>query len=63
MLVLGGICSNVMAQNPWVNDSVSMGTGSGNDVYYSMSTGTVKSENNKNWHLAFSMKAGDSSAI
>jgi hypothetical protein len=63
MLVLGGFCTNLLAQNPWVNDSVSMGTGSGSDVYYSMTTGTVKSENNKNWHLAFSMKAGDSSAI
>lgn len=54
---------NLIAQNAWVNDSVSMGTASGTDVYYSMTTGTAKTENNVNWHLAFSMKAGDSSAI
>ena len=51
---------SVNAQNAWVNDSVSMATGSGNDVFYSMANGTVKSENNMNWHLAFSMFAGDS---
>ncbi len=58
-----GLSVASQAQNPWVNDSVSMGAASANDVYYSMTNGTVKSEDNKNWHLAFSMKAGDSSAI
>lgn len=49
----------------WIQDSVSMGTGSTNDVFYSMVSGSAaaKVENNKNWHMAFSMNAGDSSAI
>lgn len=63
ILSLIGMSLSVNAQNAWVNDSVSMATGSGNDVFYSMANGTVKSENNMNWHLAFSMFAGDSSAI
>ncbi len=63
LMALIGMGVNVNAQNAWVNDSVSMGAGSGNDVYYSMPNGTVKSENNMNWHLAFSMNAGDSSSI
>lgn len=51
------------AQAVWSNDSVSMGTSSSNDVFYSMSNGNARVENNKNWHLAFTMNAGDSSAI
>lgn len=56
-----GICAN--AQNAWVQDSVTMGPGSANDVYYSLANGLVKTENNLNWHLGFSMNAGDSSSI
>lgn len=47
----------------WSADSVMMGTASANDVFYSLNTGTVKTENNKNWHLAFSMSPSDSGAI
>lgn len=47
----------------WSVDSVMMGAGSANDVFYSLNTGTVKTENNKNWHLAFSMSPSDSGAI
>ncbi len=51
------------AQSPWIIDSVQMGAGTINDVFYSMDNGINKAENNKNWHLAFSMNSGDSSAI
>lgn len=52
-------------QAAWSSDSVTMGTSSTNDVYYSLSGGSAlaKTENNKNWHLAFTMNAGDSSGI
>jgi hypothetical protein len=58
MIVMG---STAMAQ--WSADSVLMGTGSANDVFYSLQNGTVKTENNKNWHLAFSMSPSDSASI
>lgn len=51
------------AQPAWILDTLSMGTSSASDVYYSMTNGDARVENNKNWHLAFSMNAGDSSAI
>lgn len=63
IFALIGMSVGMNAQNAWINDSVSMGTGSANDIFYSMQNGTVKSENNMNWHLAFSMNAGDSSSI
>jgi len=63
IFALIGLSVSMNAQNAWINDSVSMGAGSGNDIFYSMQNGTVKSENNLNWHLAFSMNAGDSSSI
>ncbi|MBU3675929.1 MAG: T9SS type A sorting domain-containing protein [Chitinophagaceae bacterium] len=62
-LALGlGFNSTVKAQN-WVIDSVNMGSGCTTDVFYSLSNSTIKNENNRNWHLAFSMSAADSSAI
>lgn len=63
IVALIGLSVGMNAQNAWINDSVSMGAGSMNDVFYSMANGTVKVENNLNWHLAFSMNAGDSSSI
>jgi len=60
MLALGGLANGQVA---WSNDSVSMGTSSANDVFYSMTSGTARVENNKNWHMAFTMNAGDSSGI
>ncbi len=47
----------------WIIDSVKMDAGTINDVYYSLDNGMVKKENNKNWHLAFSMNTGDSASI
>lgn len=59
MIVMG---STAMAQ--WSADSVLMGTGSANDVFYSLQNGTVKTENNKNWHLAFALGGAlDSAAV
>ena len=52
----------MQAQN-WVNDTISMGTSSINDVYYSLANGTVRTEGNKNWHLGFSLSIADSAAI
>lgn len=63
LLISACISIYATAQNAWVYDSVIMGTASANDVFYSMANGTVKTENNMNWHLAFSMNAGDSSSI
>jgi hypothetical protein len=39
----------------WVEDSVTMGPGYTNDVFYSMKNGSQKVEPNTNWHLAFQM--------
>ena len=43
-------------------DSIKMGPGYGNDVYYSLSAGEIKQEPNNNWHIAFSTNP-QSSAI
>ncbi|MBK7762483.1 MAG: T9SS type A sorting domain-containing protein [Bacteroidetes bacterium] len=51
------------AFSQWMADSVLMGTGSVNDVYFSMQNGTVKTVDSKDWHLAFSMSPGDSASI
>lgn len=42
-----------MAVQAQVLDSTIMGSGYANDVYYSLGTGTVKTEPKNNWHLAF----------
>jgi len=48
----------------WSADSVMMGPGSINDVFYSLKNGSVKTENNKNWHVAFSLGSmADSGAV
>lgn len=62
MLVALGIGLTAQAQT-WISDSVNMGTSCTTDVFYSLSNNTIKNENNRNWHLAFSMSAADSSAI
>lgn len=48
------LINNVQAQCS-VTDSTSMGSGTANDVYYSLKNGVVKTISNKNWHLAFSV--------
>lgn len=44
--------TQVNAQN-WVEDTVTMGPGYANDVFYSLKNGSVKTEPNMTWHLAF----------
>ena len=39
----------------WVTDSVTMGPGYGQDVFYSLKLGSLKTVPNNNWHLAFQM--------
>ena len=52
--------TGIYGQNCPANDSVTMGPGSGTDVYYSLKkakttgSGLVSSSANNNWHLAFS---------
>jgi hypothetical protein len=46
------ICNNVTKAQTWITDSVSMGTGRINDIYYHMGNGVVKTVGNKNWFLA-----------
>lgn len=59
MLALGGAAYS----QAWTWDSVAMGPGYANDIYYSMNNNQIKSEDNKNWHLAFSLSIGDSAAV
>lgn len=40
---------------PWVIDSIQMGSGYANDVYYSMKNGANTPVSNTNWHLGFEM--------
>ncbi|MFC2116489.1 T9SS type A sorting domain-containing protein [Bacteroidota bacterium] len=44
-------------------DSIKMGPGYGNDVYYSMSGGEIKQEPNNNWHIAFSIDPRSSTIL
>lgn len=44
--------SAAMAQS-WVTDSVTMGPGYANDVFYSLKNGVAGTAANANWHLAF----------
>lgn len=49
----------------WVSDSVTMGPGYGNDVFYSFGNGVSKTEPNNNWDLAFQIipQGGPSSNV
>ncbi len=44
-------------------DSVQMGQGYANDVFYSMASGVVKTEPNSNWHIAFATDIFSSTII
>lgn len=56
---------SIQAQHAWVKDSVTIGTGTNTqDVYYSMKNGLQKAENNRNWHIGFTLSPiGDSAAV
>lgn len=56
LLLLTALSAGIQASaqlGPWSTDTVYMGNGYANDVYYHMSNGAVKTEANNNWHLAF----------
>lgn len=52
LVTLITISINNLNANP-VNDTVTMGAGYANDVFYSMQTGVVKTEPRNNWDIAF----------
>jgi hypothetical protein len=47
----------------WIEDTVSMGAGYANDIYYSLKNGKQRIEGNKNWHVGFSLSIADSAAV
>ena len=47
------LCTLYIVSHSQTKDSVSTGSQNANDVYYSFTTGIVKSEPNNNWDLAF----------
>ncbi len=53
--------TSVSAQ--WVTDSVSMGPGYSNNIFYGMGTGVQKTSPASNWHIAFSMNGKDSASV
>jgi hypothetical protein len=61
LLFIGALSVGTAASaQPWIPDTVHMGTGYVNDVFYALKDGAEKSEPSKNWHLAFQMtKFGD----
>lgn len=54
-LLMAGIValSSPASAQGWVDDSVTMGPGYTNDVFYSLKNGVAQSSANTNWHLAF----------
>ena len=59
MLILAS--SVAMAQ--WTTDSVTMGPGYANNIFYALGNGVQKTSPAHNWHLAFSMNGLDSASI
>ena len=63
LALLSFLFSGIYGQNCPANDSVTMGPGSGTDVFYSLKkakttgNGVVSSSVNNNWHLAISVQA------
>ncbi len=49
----------------WMIDSVSMGSGYANNIFYALGSGNgvQKTVSSSNWHLAFSMNAMDSASV
>lgn len=61
LAVLIIISCTVSAQ--WVTDSVTMGPGYSNNIFYGMGSGVQKTSSATDWHLAFSMNALDSASV
>ncbi len=57
-LLLAGSASQAVAQN-WTNDSVNMGPGIRNEVFYSLSNGTVSTGSINLWELAHTQTTMD----
>lgn len=53
-VLIAGTVQMAQAQT-WVADSVEMGTGLSNDVYYSLANGTAKTQVANDWDLSFQM--------
>lgn len=56
-LALALACSSPLQAQIAANDSVSLGPGYANDVWYSLQDGAVKTEPANNWDLAFQIEA------
>ena len=54
---------NSIQAQPWIKDSLVMGAGQTNDVFYHLGTGLVKTESNQNWVLALSNQGGQKAGI
>ena len=52
-----------IALNAQQTETVSVGAGYANDVFYSFTTGTVKAEPRDNWHIAFTTKIVSASIL
>ncbi|MDI1234744.1 MAG: T9SS type A sorting domain-containing protein [bacterium] len=50
------VCSTKLFSQCVTSDSTVMGPAYANDVFYSLQNGTVKTESNNNWNLAFSVQ-------
>ncbi len=48
--------ATALLAQPIANDSVSLGTGYMNDIYYSFENGTVGTQPGANWHIAFATR-------
>lgn len=57
------LLSTNLVQAQWVTDSVSMGPGYSNNIFYALGNGAQKTSPASNWHLAFSMNALDSASV
>lgn len=56
LLFLATLTSLTSFAQTWVSDSVTMGAGYANDVYYSFKNDSIKGEAGDDWHLAFEMR-------
>jgi hypothetical protein len=58
------ICTAQLAQaQTWIKDTLEMGAGQTNDVFYNLATGAKTAQNNANWVLALSNQGGQKGAI
>jgi hypothetical protein len=60
---LFALAINSIQAQPWIKDSLVMGAGQTNDVFYHLGTGLVKTESNQNWVLALSNQGGQKAGI